>query len=113
MEERPLPKLSWKLKTTIVLVFSAFTGVVEWLALRLDYSLPRNLLMGLPFVVACGVMLCAFRRCPSCRRRLRTRRKTLGDEWDTRFRVVYDCEQCQIAWNSDMIGDSKYDDVPT
>ena len=106
MEERPLPKLSWQLKTTVVLVFTGFTAVVEWLAIRI---LDSNLLMGLPFFVACAAMLCMFRRCPNCRRRLRARRKMLGDEWDTRFRVVYDCEHCQIAWNSDLIGDSKYD----
>ena len=92
-----------------VLGFFAFTAVVEWVAIRL---LESNLLAGLPFLVACGVMLCQFRRCPNCRRRLRARRKMLGDEWDTKFRVVFDCEHCQITWSSNLIGDTIYDNDP-
>ena len=102
MEERPLPKPSWQRRTVLVFAFFAFTAVVEWLAIRLD----SHLLMYLPLIVACGFVFYKFRRCPICHRRLRADRKTLEG---TEYRIVYECDLCQIVWDSGLIGDSKLD----
>ena len=86
-----------------MLAFSAFTAVVEWFAVRLD----MHLLIGLPFIVACGfVVLFHFRRCPICHRRLREGHKSLDD---SRYKIIFECDSCQIAWDSGLIGDSRYD----
>ncbi|HLA84222.1 MAG TPA: hypothetical protein VJL29_05475 [Thermoguttaceae bacterium] len=105
MDERPLSKRSWRSTVAVVLAFCVFTAVVEWMAVSLD----NTFLTGLPFLVACGVMVCEFRRCPQCGRRLRARRKMLDHLWNTRYRVVYDCPHCQITWTTNLISDTKYD----
>lgn len=104
MDERPLPKRSWRRNAAIVIGFIAFTAAIEWLAIRLD----SRLLVGLPFFMAMIVGICGYhQRCPACHRRLQPRKKMLGS---TRYRIVYDCSHCQITWDSHLDGDTKYDD---
>jgi len=101
-EERPLPKLSWQRAAGAVLVFVALTASIEWLAIMSG----NHWLIGVPFIVACGLAIYyfGFRRCPQCYRRLVVRQDMFGP---TQFRVVYDCEHCQIIWDSGLTGDTR------
>ena len=114
MKQRPLPKRSWRHTAVTVVVFLVFTALVEWCAVLTN----SRLLMGVPFFAAIiyGLFVTS-RRCPVCRRRLTMRRQSLDDEQDSptcihgRYRVVYDCKHCNTTWQSDLIGDTKYDDM--
>ncbi len=107
MEERPFPKDPWYCVALIVLGVLGLTAACVWLAFRFN----TVWLAGVPFLVVCGIMVCRFRRCPVCDQKLSPRRQFLGDPWDTRFRIVLDCERCQIAWKTEVVGDSKFDEM--
>ena len=106
--QRPLPRMPWKRTLVVVMAFSGFSALTAWLAVWFDFPW----LAALPFLASLPVGYYFFwvKRCPECGQRLTSRREMLGAS--TEFRLLQRCDRCHIDWDTRLIGDTKYDEIP-
>jgi hypothetical protein len=104
--KRPWPSSPRLRSVGIVATFAISTAVFVGLGMRLQ----QPLLAALPFFVAVPIGWYCFwpRRCPQCGGRLRTRDDPI--EGTTEYRILAVCPRCEIDWDTEIKGDSRYVD---
>ena len=101
LHERPLPRYPLGRAIAIVASFTAIASVIAWLSVYLDSSILQTVLF-LPVIVV-GYFYYYRRRCPECGSHLAIRQEYIHGT--KRFRLLFDCPRCQIAWDTGQLGD--------
>ncbi len=106
LTKRPLPRTPLLKALSVIAAFSAIAVIAVWLSLYLH----AEWLVAVLFVAAVpvGNYFFAVSRCPDCGQRLTTQRKM--SDYSTAYRVLSRCDQCQIDWDTGLLGDTRYDD---
>ena len=110
--ERRLPKMHLKagirwialeLGCILLAVFFGTVHELHWLFGILAAFFAFGAIL-LPFAL---LILWHKKRCPECSTPLVFRRDAIPGSF--RYRCLYDCPQCEITWDTGLVGDSRYD----
>ncbi len=106
VSRRPLPRTPWPKVVGVVAAFSIGAGLFAWLS----FLVRSEWLMVVPFLAAIpiGNYFFTVERCPVCDQPLMTYREP--DGFSTAYRVLSRCGQCEIDWDTGILGDTRYDD---
>ena len=104
--ERQVPGINQSTALLIASGFALAAVAVLVLCSRVGWNLGPIGLVPM-FLLGGGVFYFSFvRRCPRCRRALRSRREKIAGT--TRHRMLHDCPSCKVTWDAGVGGDRNY-----